>query len=62
MTIHVSGNVLAKVNLMDHTTYSGPYTDWGDPKVGRGTVVGISGVLNTRLRQFVGNVWLHVYH
>jgi hypothetical protein len=62
MTVHVSGNVLAKVNLMSHTTYAGPYTDWGDPKVSRGTVVGISGVLNTRLRRFVGNVWLHVYH
>jgi hypothetical protein len=61
LTVHVSGNILAKVDLMGHTTYSGPYTDLGDPKVRRGSVVGISGVLNTRLHRFVGNVWLRVY-
>jgi len=60
-TLHMSGNITLDLDLSKHLWYIGPRDDAGFPRLRPGDVVGISGVINTRLHQLVAGGPVRMY-
>lgn len=61
VTIHASGNVQLRLDLRNRLWFIGPRDDRGRPLLRPGDVVGITGVINTRLGRFVAGGPIEVY-
>jgi phospholipase C len=61
MKVHVSGGQIETVTLQRDGQYSGPRDGNGNPKVHVGNIVGITGVVNTRLKRVTDLAWVRVY-
>jgi phospholipase C len=60
-TIHLSDHVTLQLHVSDALWYIGPRDDLGLPRLRRGDVVGITGVINLRLHQLVAGGPVRVY-
>ncbi len=61
ITVHVGGGMIVSLSLRSPTKWNGPKNDNGKPYVTVGSVIGITGTINTRLHRVVGPVTVRYY-
>jgi hypothetical protein len=61
VTLHLSGNLSLTLNLHGAYGYRGPRGTEGWPALNVGDVVGVTGIINTRLHQFISGGPIRVY-